>query len=227
MSTRSLAEVVAEMLKQVGLDGSLKGKAAVEAAKKELGVTASGPLKTQIQEICDQLGISTGWGGGGPAPTTSKASDLSTAAAAELTALRDTAKAAARAGKHLEAVQAYTSALAIAGEPSIYLARAQCYGKLENFKKMFEDACVCTKVDPDNWKGWDTAGQASMALEDYTTAHERFMKALGINPMSNAISQNMAKAAAAMRAGQSTWAAEREPVPESAAPTEMCAPFHV
>lgn len=222
MAARSLAEVVASMLKEVGLDASLKGKTAVEAAKKELGITAAGPLKAQIQVVCDQLGIQTGWGGGGGTPSgggaspTARAVDLSPTKTTELGALRDSAKTAARGGNHTEAVQSYTKCLAIAEEATLYLARAQCQGKVGAFAKMLKDATVCTKLEPDNWKGWDTAGQAQMQLEEWTAAHGLFMKALSINPMNTTLSQNMAKASAAMRAGESTWVAA-SPAPETMA----------
>eukprot|EP01050_Picozoa_sp_SAG11_P009525 SAG11_NODE_901_length_6623_cov_3.043225_4_plen_1047_part_00 len=212
MAERSLVEVVAAMVAELGLDASLRGKKAVDAAKKELGLEASGKLKDQIQEVCDQLGIKTGWGV--PKDAAVKAS------AADIPALRDKAKTAARAGNNAEAADCYTACLSVAPDASLYLARAQCFGKLQQFPKMLEDALACTKLERESWKGWDTAGHAQMGLEDYSAAHESYMKALTFNPMNPGLSQSIAKASAMMRAGQTpvahpgVEAVAPEPAPE-------------
>eukprot|EP01050_Picozoa_sp_SAG11_P038798 SAG11_NODE_16008_length_559_cov_1.447826_1_plen_99_part_10 len=57
----TLAEAVERLKQELSLDPSLKGKAAVEAAKRVL--LSRGKLKEQIQLLCNELGIETGWAG--------------------------------------------------------------------------------------------------------------------------------------------------------------------
>jgi len=98
-------------------------------------------------------------------------------------ALKDKGNACFSKGEVKQAIQHYTEAIEEFSENhAIFSNRAMCYGKLEQFDKMLEDAERCVELAP-NWsKGYLRKGTALEGLDRLKEAHKAYLKGVDLQP---------------------------------------------
>jgi len=103
---------------------------------------------------------------------------------------RESGNAMFRANDFMQAAMEYTAALEL--DPTIdtlYANRSQCWLKLGNHEKAFDDALKCTEFDPSNAKGWFRKGMSLHAMERYAEAIPDLLEAEKLEPKSKQISE--------------------------------------
>lgn len=99
-------------------------------------------------------------------------------------ASKEAGRAAAKEGRLEEAVAAFAACLADAEDDSaVRLSKAVCELKLGRYDDAAADALACVARQPENWKGWDAAGQAELGRRGFTEAHRCFTETLKLNPL--------------------------------------------
>merc|ERR1712083_650032 len=103
---------------------------------------------------------------------------------------RQSGNAMFRANDFLQAAMEYTAALELdPTNDALYANRSQCWLKLGNHEKAFDDALKCTEVDPSNAKGWFRKGMSLHAMERHPEAIPALLEAEKLEPNNKQIAE--------------------------------------
>jgi len=93
-----------------------------------------------------------------------------------------------RASDFAQAAALYSIALQLDPEQSaVWANRSQCWLKLGDHEKAFEDAAKCTEVEPSNPKGWFRKGMSLHAMKRYPAAISALLGAEKLEPTNKQI----------------------------------------
>jgi len=108
---------------------------------------------------------------------------------------KDKGNEAMKAGNAKEAVEHYSSAIALDGDNHVFFSnRSAAYCKLEQFDKALEDANECVKVNPKWGKGWSRKASALEFLGRHSDALEAYEEGLKVDPNNQQLKEGQANA---------------------------------
>jgi tetratricopeptide (TPR) repeat protein len=88
-----------------------------------------------------------------------------------------------QAGKYIEALQSYTSAIELVDDDkTFYSNRAFCYIKLKKYKKCMLDCTKAIELDQNFAKAWARRGEAELAIGQITESISDYVKAHDLEP---------------------------------------------
>eukprot|EP00794_Sanderia_malayensis_P003532 gene3532-4033_t len=122
-----------------------------------------------------------------------------------------------KAGKHQEAIDSYTAAIALSGNNAIYYSnRAAAYNKLGSFEKAIADSESAVKIDPNFSRAYGRMGLAYLNLQNYEKAKESCEKALSLDPTNESYQTNLNLIKEKMNTEKKPAESQSQPQPQQA-----------
>jgi tetratricopeptide (TPR) repeat protein len=99
-----------------------------------------------------------------------------------------------QAGKYVEALVSYTSAIEIFEDKTFFSNRAFCYLKLKKYQMCIMDCSKAIELEPNFAKAWGRRGEAELALGQIAQSISDFAKAHDIEPANQTLRKGIEEA---------------------------------